>query len=105
MSDTLQLTIRLAFRNIFRNTRRTGLMILLVASGLTAMIFTDGLMLGMSELMVRKITGTWMGDAQVHEPGFREGMDAAIYIKNPGHTLRLTRIWSLPLRPPDSGHS
>lgn len=84
MSDTLQLTIRLAFRNIFRNTRRTGLMILLVASGLTAMIFTDGLMLGMSDLMVRKITGTWMGDAQVHQPGFREGMDAAIYIKDPG---------------------
>lgn len=83
MSDTLQLTIRLAFRNIFRNTRRTGLMVLLVASGLTAMIFTDGLMLGMSELMVRKITGTWMGDAQVHQPGFREGMDAAIYIKDP----------------------
>lgn len=83
MSDTLRLTIRLAFRNILRNKRRTGLMILLVASGLTAMIFIDGLMLGMSDLMIRKITGTWLGDAQIHQPGFRDGMDAAIYIKDP----------------------
>lgn len=83
MSDTLRLTIRLAFRNIFRNKRRTGLMILLVASGLTAMMFTDGLMLGMSDLMIKKITGTWLGDAQIHQPGFRDGMDAAIYIKDP----------------------
>ena len=69
------LMIRLAFRNILRNLRRTGLMVLLIASGLAALILTDGFSGGMIDLMVSKVTGTWLGDAQVHAPRFMETLD------------------------------
>jgi putative ABC transport system permease protein len=83
MSNTQGLTTRLALRNIMRNKRRTGLMILLVASGLAALIVTDGFSQGMMDMMLKNVTGNWLGDAQVHKPGFREDMDAAIYIEEP----------------------
>jgi putative ABC transport system permease protein len=89
MSDSLGLTIRLALRNIMRNKRRTGLMILLVASGLSALIVTDGFTRGMIDVMLKKVTGDWLGDAQVHAPGFREDFDTAFTIQRPGRAAVL----------------
>jgi putative ABC transport system permease protein len=79
----MKTTIQLALRNIFRNVRRTFLTVLLVSSGVVAMIFTDGLMIGMTELMVSKVTSTWLGDAQIHNINFRESMDAADTVDAP----------------------
>lgn len=84
-----ELMLRLALRNLMRNKRRTGLMVLLVASGLTAMILTDGMVRGMMGLMVQKVTDTWMGEAQVHHPGFRDALDGEFYIKEPKKTLAI----------------
>ncbi len=78
-----RITIRLAFRNILRNKRRTGLMVLLVSSGLAALILTDGLATGMIDLMIRKVTDTWLGEAQLHAPEFRETFDGVHYLKDP----------------------
>lgn len=78
------LTLRLAFRNLLRNTRRTGLMVLLVASGLTAMMLTDGLSRGMIGLMINKVTDTWLGEAQIHAPHFRDAQEAKYFIASPG---------------------
>jgi len=79
----MALIFRLALRNIFRNVRRTLLTVSLIASGIAALIFTDGMMIGMTDLFIGKITGIWLGQAQVHEPGFRETLDVDFYIKNP----------------------
>jgi len=43
------LTFKLAFRNLFRNTRRTILTSLLISSSLVVLILVDGLMLGMTK--------------------------------------------------------
>jgi ABC-type lipoprotein release transport system permease subunit len=79
----MKTTIQLALRNIFRNTRRTFLTVLLVSSGVVAMVFTDGLMIGMTELMISKVTSTWLGDAQIHQVNFRESLDTADTVDNP----------------------
>ena len=42
------LTIKLAWRNLFRNTRRTVLTCLLISFSLIALILTDGMILGMT---------------------------------------------------------
>lgn len=75
-------TIKLAFRNLFRNTRRTVLTAMLIALSLTALIAVDGVMRGMLTLMVENITGTLSGDAQIHRVGYRENLDVDLYIEN-----------------------
>lgn len=74
------LTLRLAFRNLFRNTRRTFLTCLLVSSSLAAMILTDGIMLGMLKVMIDTATETFSGEVQVHRRGFEDTYDVDVYI-------------------------
>lgn len=74
---------RLAFRNIFRNPRRTFLTVLLISSAVIALIFTDGLMVGMRALLIHKVTSTWLGHAQVHHAEFRDSYDVNFRIKDP----------------------
>lgn len=64
------LTFKLAFRNLFRNTRRTVLTCTLLGFGLTALIFTDGIVNGMSKLMIDSVTSTLQGEMQVHHIDF-----------------------------------
>ncbi len=64
------LLIKLAWRNMFRNTRRTALASLAIGVGLAGLIFTDALMIGMVESMIRTATDTFLGHGQVHAEGF-----------------------------------
>ena len=51
--------LRLAWRNILRNGRRTFLAGLAIGIGLAAMMFTDALMVGMERNMIAAATGTF----------------------------------------------
>lgn len=74
------LSIRLAFRNLFRNTRRTILTCTLLGLGLTALIFTDGLVLGMKKMMVDSVTSTLQGEFQIHHVDFPGSLDPDKYL-------------------------
>ena len=76
------LTLKLAFRNLFRNIRRTILTVMLISLSLAALIAVDGIMRGMLTLMVENVTSTIFGEAQIHRVGFRENMDVDIYLEN-----------------------
>ena len=65
------MTIRLAWRNLFRNKRRTLIAGTAIGIGLAAMIFVDALWEGMEENMIRTVTATFIGEAQIHAQGFR----------------------------------
>ncbi|NRB37230.1 MAG: ABC transporter permease [Pseudomonadales bacterium] len=80
MSEHNRLISRLASRNIFRNTRRTFLTVLLIACSLSALLFSDALIRGSLQTMVKVSTETFLGQAQIHKPGFRESRDVDIYI-------------------------
>lgn len=83
----MNLIFLLAWRNIFRNGRRTFLTCLLLSCSLVALVMTDGLMKGMVNLMVDTTTRTFAGEAQVHHARFRDAFDVDKYI---GDTSELT---------------
>jgi ABC-type lipoprotein release transport system permease subunit len=74
--------VKLAWRNIFRNRRRTILSGLAIGIGLASLIFTDALMIGMLESMIRAATDTFLGHAQIHASGFRDTIEAGRTIRN-----------------------
>lgn len=73
--------IKLAWRNIFRNKRRTLIAATAIGIGLAALIFGDALMIGMSENIVRTATASFLGDAQIHRVGFRDAQEVALTIQ------------------------
>ncbi|MDO7640793.1 MAG: ABC transporter permease, partial [Reinekea forsetii] len=62
----MSLTWTLAVRNILRNKRRSFLTILLISMTLAILIFTDGYIKAMTDVMVRSATRLYPGDAQIH---------------------------------------
>ena len=83
------LLLKLAWRNLFRNVRRTLLTVMLVGFSLVALILTDGIMIGIQESMVGTITQTLAGEAQIHRRGFLDDMDEALFIADPEPIIEL----------------
>ena len=73
--------VKLAWRNIFRNKRRTLIAATAIGIGLTALIFIDAFMMGMQETMIRTATASFLGDAQIHREGFRDEQEASMTIQ------------------------
>lgn len=69
--DDVALVMRLAWRNVLRNRRRTLLSGLAIGIGLGALIFTDALFQGMNQNMIRTATDTFLGQGQILRVGFR----------------------------------
>jgi len=63
--------LRMGWRNVMRNKRRTLLTASIIALGLASLILTDAVIQGMLGDMVATATGTFLGQAQVHAQGFR----------------------------------
>jgi ABC-type lipoprotein release transport system permease subunit len=74
--------MKLAWRNLFRNLRRSIIAGIAIGVGLAVLIFTDALMQGMKEEMVRSATGTYLGDGQIHRTGFRLRQQAELTIND-----------------------
>ena len=72
-------TLKLAMRNIFRNTRRSVLTIMLIGFSLSALILTDAITRGMLLLMTQNVTQTFSGEAQSHRKGYRQNLDIDLY--------------------------
>lgn len=83
--------LKLAWRNIFRNRRRTFLTGLIIGVGLAAMMFTDAWIIGMKENLISSATSSFLGHAQVHREGFTELFDAALTIRRHEELLRRLR--------------
>ena len=73
--------VKLAWRNIFRNKRRTFIASIAIGIGLTALIFLDAFMIGMSENMIRTATASFLGEAQIHREGFRDEQEVSLTIQ------------------------
>lgn len=74
--------IKLAWRNLFRNKRRTIIAGLAIGIGLASMMFTDSIMIGMKDSMIGSATDSFLGEAQIHRNGFRLTQDAGLTINN-----------------------
>lgn len=67
--------IKIAFRNLFRNKRRTILTSSLITFGVVLVIVFGGLAISFKSQMVGILTNTAMGDLQIHHKGYVESID------------------------------
>jgi ABC-type lipoprotein release transport system permease subunit len=86
---------RLGWRNIWRNPRRTAVILTAVIIGIWSMIFLGALMRGIAEQMIHTGIATLTGHIQVHHPGFRDDPVVENSIMNP-KTLETTLNKALP---------
>jgi len=64
--------IKLAWRNIWRNWRRTGIATIAIVLGLLLLVFMDGLYGGYDEAVFANAVRLYGGNLQIHAPGFRD---------------------------------
>ena len=63
--------LQLAWRNIWRNTRRTAVILTAVVIGVWSMIFLGALMRGMTDGMIANAIATLTGHVQIHQADYR----------------------------------
>jgi len=80
--------LQLGWRNIWRNPRRTAVIMLAVVIGVWSMIFLGALMRGMIEDMIENGIATLTGHIQVHHKGYREDPVIDNSIEDP------RKVWS-----------
>jgi ABC-type lipoprotein release transport system permease subunit len=79
--------MRLAWRNLFRNKRRTTIAGIAIGVGLAALIFTDGLIQGMKRTMIESATAAYLGEGQIHRRGFRLTQEVGLTINGPEEVM------------------
>jgi ABC-type lipoprotein release transport system permease subunit len=91
MSGTLPIGAlsRLAWRNLWRNYRRTAIMLLAIAVGVWAMIFMTALMRGMVDQMVEDGIDALPGHVQVHHPAYRDDPNIENSLPAPGEAFAM----------------
>ena len=72
---------KLAWRNIFRNKRRTIIASTAMGIGLAALIFVDAFWMGMEQNMIKTATASFLGEAQIHREGFRGEREVSLIIR------------------------
>ena len=78
---------RLAWRNLWRNHRRTLIMLVTIAVGIWAMIFMTALMRGMVNEMVRDAVRVLPGHVQIHHPAYLDDPNIVNSIAAPDEKL------------------
>ena len=85
--STGRLAIQLGWRNLWRNKRRTGIMLAAIVVGAWAMIFVTAFTRGMVDQMVDDGIRALPGHVQIHHPGFRDDPSVATLIDPPSERL------------------
>jgi len=78
---------KLAWRNLWRNYRRTVIMLLAIALGVWAMIFMTALLRGMVDDMVKQGIGALPGHVQIHALAYRDDPSVTHNMPSPDHNL------------------
>ncbi|MCK5832034.1 ABC transporter permease [bacterium] len=81
------LYVKLAWRNLFRNKRRTIIASFAIALGLAALIFMDALFIGEEKSFIEAATSTFLGEAQITHVDFRKKQTSNLTISNFSETI------------------
>ena len=97
--------LQIAWRNIWRNPRRTTIIMIAIIIGVWNMIFLGALMRGIVIAMVNNSISTLIGDVKVYQKDFRNDPVVENSIKNPeivenilNNTLSLSAKWTSRVR-------
>jgi ABC-type lipoprotein release transport system permease subunit len=80
--------VKLAWRNLLRNKRRSLIAGTAIGIGLAALILVDALILGMERNMVESATASFMGQGRIQRKGFQDTQQADLTVN------RLDRVLS-----------
>ncbi|MBN1614435.1 MAG: ABC transporter permease [Deltaproteobacteria bacterium] len=75
--------LRLGWRNIWRNPRRTTVILIAIIIGVWSMIFLGALMRGMTDQMIRNGIATLTGHIQIHQRDYRNDPAVENSIEDP----------------------
>jgi ABC-type lipoprotein release transport system permease subunit len=83
----------MAWRNVWRNWRRTVIAVIAIALGLALILVFDGMLGGMDEALHGKQVRLQGGHVQVHAPGYREKMNRSplLPMADPGALAQAAR--------------
>ncbi|MEW6511261.1 MAG: FtsX-like permease family protein [Bacteroidota bacterium] len=81
----------IAWKNVWRSKRRSGIMIAAIAAGLWGGVFAVGMFTGMYDAMVAAAIDRNLTHVQVHAPGFREERLIGLAIPNPDSVVAAIR--------------
>ena len=65
-------SIKLAWRNVWRNWRRTAIAVVAIVLGIILLLFFDGLIKGSDEAIFGNAVRLYGGNLQVHAPGYKD---------------------------------
>jgi len=85
--NQFKIVLRLAWRNLWRNHRRTLIMIAAIVIGAWSMIFMTSLMRGMVDDMIADGISVLPGHVQIHHPDYRDDPTIANVIAPPSGEL------------------
>lgn len=71
----MKMLLKLAWRNVLRNKRRTFLSGTAVGITLASLMLIDGLYIGMLKGMIMTATDTFLGQGQIHAKGFSDTLE------------------------------
>lgn len=87
MTIAVKVSSVMAWRNLWRNYRRTLIMLLAIAIGVWAMIFLTAILRGMVDDMVRQGIKSLPGHVQIHAPAYRDDPSVTHSIPAPDENL------------------
>ena len=82
--------VKMAWRNMWRNWRRTSIALIAIVLGLILLVFLDGLYGGYDEAIFANAVRLYGGNLQVHAPGFRQRSNRLplLPLDNADHVVR-----------------
>lgn len=86
-NPSARILLTLGWRNLWRNRRRTLIMLAAIVIGVWAMILFSALMSGMFDEMVRGGLRALPGEVQVHHPGYRDDPSVVNSLDEPSGAL------------------
>ena len=104
--NTLRILVLLAWRNLWRNHRRTLIMLGAVVVGVWAMIFMTALTMGMVNDMIEDSISVLPGHVQVHHPDYLDDPNIANLLPMPDDEIEATfafaglRAWATRIKVP-----
>ena len=106
MMHTLRILVLLAWRNLWRNHRRTLIMLGAVVVGVWAMIFMTALTMGMVNDMIEDSISVLPGHVQVHNPDYLDDPNIVNLLPQPDDEIAATfapagfRAWATRIKVP-----
>jgi len=84
MENNMTMLSKIAWRNIWRNRRRSLIIISSMVVGYAALIFMDSLMTGMIRQMLSNQIGTYTAHIEIHRTGYMDNPIIQNFIPEPG---------------------